>query len=608
MTLSVAHPERLRRLAENECWLFADDNLADYQQIEQAYGETRRLLTAAELQTAICRTNGEFLRWVDDVLAELPPDYWIAASYFKDVVCTPVLLHMACLRVATDAISAGHNVILITRSAALAKQVVVLNGTLCSNTAIWWQDTFKQRVMAWAHWMVRPWQIFLRTLLAKLQFGPNDLSNLQNLQVLVDTFFFPGDLAPDGGYKDRFSPGLIDWYETHGFRVASMPYTGHVPLREMFSAYKRMRRSKTRFVLGECFLGIMDCLRGAWRSAQLYRCPPTFSTTPFYGVRCEQIALYWWQISALQTVSYQIWLRAPRNMLRQGLIPDLVVDWYENQPLDKAVCLGFQKHCQHTRVIAGRQFLPAPGIVNFFSTAGEVRAGAAPSLNWVCGKRTAAMFAIYDPSGVSCIVPALRYSYLFDFSVPSREGNKLVVFLTSLPEESMGILECVFAADQSARSRFESVLVKIHQSVDARFRNRAENRWPSMRGRGVTWDQRPASALLDEAALVVTGASSVALEAVCRGVPVIVSGRPAGISFNVLEGIDQQLWRIAYDSREFQQLAREWLPHVPDLATRREAGRRIRDEHFEMVTSENMQAFDPRRIDKITLKEGAIQS
>jgi hypothetical protein len=163
----------------------------------------------------------------------------------------------------------------------------------------------------------------------------------------------------------------------------------------------------------------------------------------------------------------------------------------------------------------------------------------------------------------------------------------------------MEILECVFGANASVLSDFRSVAVKMHQSVDDRLRREIETRWPAVRSAHVNWDERSAVEILNGARLAITGGSSVALEAVCRGVPVIVSGRSAGISFNILENVDRQLWRLAYSAREFEDLVRRWLPHIPERSRRQKAGLRIRDEYFEPTTPLTMQSFDPRRNEDI---------
>ncbi len=602
MTLAVAHPQRLGQLADRDQWIYADDDIADYARTANAYGERQRLLDPAALQAAISRSANEYVDWIDKVLADRPPHYWLAASYFKDVVCTPTLLHLACLRAASDSAAGGRSVVVVTRSAALASQIVSLGGKRRSHFAAWWPEAFRQSCWAWAHWLVRPWQIFLRSILAELHLGPSYREKLKDAQILVDTFFFSEDLPADGRYRDRFSPGLMEWYRTQGWRTALMAYTGHVPINLMRCSYRRMRHSNTLFALGELFLGIADCLCGAWDALKTFLRPPAFAGAPFCGLRIAPLALHWWRLSALQTVTYQIWKRVPRNMLRHGLKPDYVVDWYENQPLDKAFCLGFERDCGHTRVIAGRQYFPAPGMVNYFTTEGEIRAGAAPRLNWVCGNRAAELFARYDQIGNYSVVPALRYSHLFGDTGPAKDECNLAIFLTSSLPESMEILECVFGADASVLSDFRSIAVKMHQSVDDRLRRQIETRCPAIRSAHVNWDERSAVEILNEARVAVTGGSSVALEAVCRGVPVIVSGRSAGISFNILENVDRQLWRIAYSTREFEDLVRQWLPQIPEPSYRQKAGLRIRDEYFEMTTPLSMQSFDPRRNEDIQKK------
>ena len=597
MSIRVAHPHHLGRLNCEDFWLYADEDLREYARVEKHYGEDKKLLNAAALQAAISHNNKDFLSWVDTVLKDHLPRDWIAAAYFKDVSCTPVFLHLCCLQAALSATKTGKNVIVVTRNAALATQIVASGGRRTSSIFTWWNSALTEHAKAWAHWILWPWQILLRSLIAKLQFGRSYPKCLRNIQILLDTFFFPEDLGSEGVYKVRVWPGVSTWYKERQIRAATIAYTGHLPLSRLRAAYKSMLHGNELFVLGEYFLRFSDCLQGAWESLKAFFAPPPRLTkTRFNGIECATIAIYWWRISTLKTVISQIWINIPKRMQQQGVQPEFLLDWYENQPLDKSLFLGFRKDCPNTIVVAGRQFLPTSGIVNFFTTAGEVTAGAAPRFNWVCGKHIADLFKYHDPIGNYQITPALRYSYLFKIQDTSGVKNKLIIFLTSIEEESLGILECAFLSSVKTRLNFDSILIKIHQTFDNRFQKRAEIYWPAIGEQNVIWDSRPASVMLQEAALVLTGSSSVALEAVCQGVPVILSGRPAGISFNVLEGIDSQLWRLVYNWHEFEWCVHDWLPYIPNQASRLKAGREIRDTYFEKMTPETMLAFDPARI------------
>ena len=94
MTLAVAHPAHLGVLSEDTCWLYADDDIDGYMQTARHFGESRRLLEPAAFQHEVLGASAEFLQWVDTALARSPTDYWITASFFKDIFCTPAFLHL----------------------------------------------------------------------------------------------------------------------------------------------------------------------------------------------------------------------------------------------------------------------------------------------------------------------------------------------------------------------------------------------------------------------------------------------------------------------------------------------------------------------------------
>ena len=597
MSLSVTHPDRLVSLDQDAVWLYADDDIAGYARVAKQYGTDRRLLDPPDFQIQLLESADDFLKWVDGALVDCPPDYWIAASWFKDMFCTPMFLHLACLRIALTGNNRHKRVVIVTRSPGLTQQIRQLGDAPMAGTTTTSLHAVARWINGWLHFLARPFLLYVRTLLAKLTLGNAYLAGMKKPALLVDTFLFAEDLAADGRFSDRFFPGLIDWFRQRGRDAASMPFTGNIPLRKMRPVYRRMKLSAVPFLAGEMFLGLADCLIGTWRALCLYARPPQFAAKPFGNIPIARIANYWWKQSALNTVNYQIWRRLPRRMADRGFRPETILEWYENQPLDKAITLGFQLDCRDATVIAVRQYFPAFGVVNFYSTSGEVTAGAAPKQNWACGKRIAELFARHDSVGHYKVVPALRYAHLFEPAAADPQGQTLVIFLTSSYEESTGILESVFAAEEAARSGFTEILVKPHQSLRGDIRAEAGQTWPASRNQNVRWTQQATQQLLDAAKLVVTAGSSVALEAVCRGVPVAVVGRVAGINLNPLETIDPRLWRLIYGAGDFQRLVTAWLPDVPALQARREIGLLVRNQYLQSPAPDAMLAFDPNTLD-----------
>lgn len=102
--------------------------------------------------------------------------------------------------------------------------------------------------------------------------------------------------------------------------------------------------------------------------------------------------------------------------------------------------------------------------------------------------------------------------------------------------------------------------------------------------------------LLRDARMMVSAGTSAALEAVCRGVPVILIGRQAGLDMNPLSEVDGRLWTLAYDSADVARAIGEWSPaHPLCLAERVAMGEAILVEYFEPSSEAGMAAFDPRQ-------------
>lgn len=603
MTLSVVHPNRLGTLPHDARWHYADDDLLGYSLVESRFGGESRLLSSTEFQLEIARHRSAFLVWLDQVLAEQPVSDWIPASFFKDMYSTPVFLHSVCSTIATQAIRAEKNLLIITRSATLARQLQYV----CTQEKVgfnpngapnFWAERLRAQCGAIAHVLYYSFWLALRIFLARLMLGSPYRKGLRGTQISVETFLFEDDITPEGQFKDRFLPGLVAWYQRQGVAVASMPYTGNIPLRRMAEVYRRMKRCDILFAPGELFLQLRDLPRGMFHALRAAIRTPDFGRVLFEGMNISILAKYWWQLSALKTIIYQTWCQVPRRMDQYGCAPRFALDWYENQPLDKSLTIGFLRDVLKTDVIAMRQYFPAAGVVNFFSTDGEVRAGASPVVNWVCGSRTAELFSAHDSLGRYQVVPALRYSHLFEPCTSSATADKLVLFLTSSLEESLGIIACALMGDGGPIRHFRAVCIKPHQALQGNLANIVAQRWPDTKTLNIEWERRPTTELLSEAELVVTAGSSVALEALCRGVPVAVVGRAAGLNLNPLEDVDDCLWRPAYDSRDFARIVNEWLPTLPSAEVRRVLGNEIRDRYFQPPTASTMSDFLPHWLEK----------
>ncbi len=56
--------------------------------------------------------------------------------------------------------------------------------------------------------------------------------------------------------------------------------------------------------------------------------------------------------------------------------------------------------------------------------------------------------------------------------------------------------------------------------------------------------------LLPKSSAVLTAASSVAVEAICMGIPVVSIGMPIGLDFNMLDYLPSPMWELVFTDEE----------------------------------------------------------
>jgi len=169
----------------------------------------------------------------------------------------------------------------------------------------------------------------------------------------------------------------------------------------------------------------------------------------------------------------------------------------------------------------------------------------------VSGEALTAVVGLYAPPGEYRVMPALRYSHLYRAPSVADKVDTLLILLSHSLEESLGIMDCVAPVLADARQWGLRVVVKAHPDMDAgMLRDRLINHLPSARSVPIEWADQKLAELLPAARVVVTSGSSSALEAVCRGVPVVLVGRVAGLDYNPLEWVDERMWDRVYTSAQ----------------------------------------------------------
>jgi len=600
MNVVVVHPDCLKQCREvSGKWIYADDDLGIYERVKRTLGpRSQPLIGPADFQAKAAGLRKEFVAWVDENLIGKPVYQWILTPLYKNPYSNNLFLHIAWLCVIDDVLKdQGSDLIVVTASLGFCETLRSIRVKSVNFRTIGFSrlrlGQWYRNVKAIGGTVKRLFELMTRMVLARWILGERHKQRLAEIDLLVAGYVHDADLSESGVFRDRYFPGLMDWYRRRGFSPAQYPSFTDIPFYRLPNLYRRIRSSATAFVVFELFLSFPDlfravaeCLDEAFLKVKIL--------SPFRGIDFNPLTRalkFRAELGGLVPVALT---RAPRRLSEAGIHPKWLVTWFENQVPDKANIIGFSQIEPSVRMFAVRQYHWIPNLVSQYSTSAEVLAGVSPRENWVCGQAMLDADA-YDSAGSYRVVPALRYSHLYRedqlMEEPQRVG--LSVLLTFSVMESLGILTCVIEALSDLRMAFREIHVKPHPDVGVeRMRSLVEEKW--RQANHFVWESGSLDKLLNISAMVVSAGTNSAIEAICCGIPVVVIGRPAGLDMNPLEMFDQRLWRIVYDGQELKEAIAAWTPHHPiPSAERIKLGRAIRDAHFQRVSEETMMAFRP---------------
>lgn len=603
MRLTVCHPKLTERLSGYEgSWLYADTDAQEFSRIPSRFAPgAKHLLTPAELQRLVADSRQDFVEWIDENLTgkDIVPAILNALSrdpfhplFYEAVMMCAVARHCS---------SEAGELVVVTQSPSL--RLALLRSafaegmeTVCHGTFSYWLAGLWRFVRPAAIFASDATNAFVRAWLARRLLGRPHLTRAKGVDVLVDTYLLRGDVLVDGTVKHRYFPGLVDWYQARGHRVAYLPLLYRYPMRLLPALYRGYKASKYVFVPLELVCGYWDIGRAMLACIRQALVADPLARRSLWNVPMTELVRYQKPYMALVGLTALLRFFGARRMNQVEIQPRFLIDWQENQPVDQATAAGFIRFQPGCQVIGVRQYaLFGDNVLSQQVTDREVKAGLAPTRNWMCGELWLPYAKRYDSIGEYRLVPGLRYAHLLNRRSSKEEGDGLLVLLTHSESESAHILSMVGASLPYLSEAFSRILIKPQPILDVnRMRRRFfQGRYPELfSSPHIEWI---AGSLQDAAAparVAMTAGTSAALEVVCMGVPTIIVGMPTGIDMNPLELADAKLWQLVYSSDEFERAIRSWTPSHPLPQDERIArGKLMMKQAFGLEEPLNWEAF-----------------
>lgn len=405
---------------------------------------------------------------------------------------------------------------------------------------------------------------------------------------LVDTFVSKDNLK-DGSWNDRYYPGLLD--PLNEKERKTIYYVPHINgIKAYGGIHRRLRKMDKRFLFKADFFSLKDycfALLGGMRIKKI-----SFSSFTFRGVDVAPLFEADFRINRNNPSSFHGLLnyRFVRQLKAHGLKLRLVIEWFENQVIDRGFIKGLRQYYPETQVIGYQGYIVSRDHnLHLDPTDYEISAGIIPNTISVTGVAVKKMLEENNQGFEVKVAPSFRSFHIFDQNeqeYPAVNKKKLVV----LP---IGIGECadiMFLIGQLTKSYVDKnkFVIKPHPCLDIKKLNKKLGEY-SLENFTIT--SAPIQHCFSKADCVISNTSSVCVEALCYGLPVIIIVNRHGITQNPIpKSISPMMWEVCYSAEDILKTFNKFSKNRNKQMIK-EYCREIKQEYFEPVTPDGIRRF-----------------
>ncbi len=373
--------------------------------------------------------------------------------------------------------------------------------------------------------------------------------------VYLDTFLFIDSFDTLGKYQDRYYPGLSDCIDDKEKVWYAPTLIGFIFPQQFWRIFKSIRSCSKQFLMKEDWLTIKDYLKAIIYS---YRIPenikhiPVWNTLDIKELVQEEIRKDKFSMALINPILIYLFIKRLK-MAKVDL--EVVVDWNENQVIDRALVLGVKEFYPGVKVNGYQGYI----VPDFYTckdpTEIECLSGTVPDEIYVIGKQFVEGKKQYCHSLNVSVAPAFRFSNIHKINLNERKpSNEILVILPISLEESNEIILMCIQLIQRIGSQYR-FYIKQHPSYT---RERILSLFPNIKHSSLHFVNRSLHQHLLSANLLISASSSVCIEAALMGVSVAIVGSRSGPAMNPLETLTElKNWRVCYGVTDIEYLLSE---------------------------------------------------
>jgi surface carbohydrate biosynthesis protein (TIGR04326 family) len=405
---------------------------------------------------------------------------------------------------------------------------------------------------------------------------------------IIDTFFLDS-MFRSGKFEDRYYNGLLsNLSKDERDQIYFLPTLSIKS--KLDEVLKIADKSEEKFIYSLDYLNISDYLSALFRSIRSISF--NFNQFIFFGFKIGPILkrdqlLNIFNYSSLQGINNYLFIR---RLKESGIKLRLVIDWFENQVIDRGFNRGIKDYFPNTPSIGYQGYIISTDF-NFYiqPTIYEQVHKLIPDEIAVVGNGLRNDILKFNNRLIVNVAPAFRFSDVWEKSkkVSSIKTNNILIVLPIAIKECMEILSLVINAYKMGGLNEIHFHIKTHPSF-----NITKLKKLNLPDNFILVNGTFRDCILDTD-MMLGNTSSTCLEAIAMGIPVIIIGSQSGLTQNPIpKNVNKNIWREVYTAEDLKSSIIDYfISSEKEIEKFKQIGEEVKRDYFQPVTEEGVRKF-----------------
>ena len=414
-------------------------------------------------------------------------------------------------------------------------------------------------------------------------------SGIAGKTCMINVVVYEKNFADDGGFADRYFPGLEQFLIKNGYNVVYYPTFTETKLNK-YNLYCKARANDRVFLIEQDFLKITDyfkSIRDALRSTTFRVNAPLFMG---FNVAKIDDGDFKWDSFENIFKAYLQYYAFLRMSLSLGNKFERIISWHENQLQDKALCKAVHETFNVCKIVGGHAYLPLKNIQNTWISIPEYKNGFAPDIILSMCKHE------YSNEYYRDIIPVMKTPSFRNISIFNNkkigtlvQKEKILVLLPISLNDSHELLSKLFSELKESEIN-EEILVKCHPDYDTSTLL-SYLKGTDMCNVKFVFTLLNINELLPQVRLAISAESSSILDFAAAGIPSVFVSKKNSLSKNPLYLDTFSHYKICYGNNELIQQIKQFINGNYDPIKYESQGNLIKENYFIPITEEYLQEY-----------------